>query len=375
MIAKLVSLVPLFLCMLVSTGDNLSLESFSPEVIVAILHQLPPQDQVALTSACHYLQAFPLYAHTLGPIIPKSRRSRVNLYFYSAMTIGSFGIFAGSCISPQFRNIVTMFPIKAIGAFFTLRAVVMASPEICAFLDTTYEKIITYEHQRQKSIKVQPIVSAHTSLADYMSNHTCFTDTLHICHAARSENLHSLFRATQKTNIHTVVIDIDAQYEPEPLKLCSLLTRNSALKNLTLTTHCQELPKTPSISADSFAAGIKCNNQLARITLCAVNLSPHLLDTLFANNALKELALNGCYTDNYYTFEALAKNTTLKKLALLYFANQHTHINDTLVPIFLNFMQHNTQLESLTLSTGFMSAATITQLTTSPHKPKRLVTL
>lgn len=353
--------------------DNPFAEPFPQELVRTTTSRLPVKDYLAFKATCTYLHTLPFYATTLGPVIPRAQHSRASRYFYSAMTIGSISLYAGTFISPQLNTIITGVSFTVVGSFLTVGILASVSSRFCNLLDTAHDRLTNYEQRRQKAAKAQKIISLQQSLARCLLKHTCIIDGFHMQHCGNNADLYPLFRVARESNVSTITIDIDTHYDPQSLKLHQLLKKNNALKTVFITTRCQQLPEVPPISANSFAAGMCSNTYLSTLKLCGVNLSPHLLDTLFTRSPLKELVLNGCYVDKPYSFEALAKNTTLKNLALLYFTNHDTGINDTIVPIMLAFMQHNTNLKSLIIRSFFLSDAAKNQLNASPYKPTTFI--
>lgn len=164
----------------------------------------------------------------------------------------------------------------------------------------------------------------------------------------------SLIEAASKCNIPDVEIRIYTSPK-HPLKLYSLLADNIHLTTLNVSRRCTDSlddPDTPHdrfVCIDSLRAGLMRNKHLTKLTLHYITLTHSLLDTLFINSTIKDLALTSCSTQKTYSFAALEKNSTLEKLALINFTNQYTRIDNSMVPHFLNFMQHNTKLKHLSL--------------------------
>jgi len=372
MVKSVLFVVSLFLYSIIIPSENPFI-SFPHDLVPAIMYRIPYKDQIFFKSTCKSLYAMPLYIKTLGSMSPEPKHSRASLYMYSTLTACSTCIYLGGYISPQLNSVVTEFSAATFGIFCAGGALMWMSPRICATLDNAHDRLTLYEQNRQKIAQTKQITSLQQSLAHYMLNHTCKIDELHIRHCAQHDDIAPLFKAARKNGIEAVTIDIETDYDPKPLKLSSLLAKNNSLKKLKIETRCKEWPKIIPLSLCSLSTGLKHNTHLYSVELHYLNLSPHLLDTLFSHNSIKALVLCGCATEKTYNFAALAKNTTLKKLALLYFINYDSPLNDSMVPIILTFMKNNKSLEDLTLRTLFLSNSAVTRLRTSPYAPKKLV--
>ncbi len=350
-----------------------TIQSLPPEITTYLVRWQPLEDQLSFTRTCRQFSALSLHAHHLQPFFYHTQPTNVTAYIIPTIGSLAFGMllhYLEKCKSMPESEQLTYHQ-----AFFSLSALGLSSIAYFALINsglrqslhTLWKETIKSEDQeRQEAITAQlaHLTTVYQSLAQRMHTKQITTDALHIDYCTHSQ-ARPLFKSAHKLGITTVTIDIQSFYNPEPLKLCTLIAHNTHLKKLTID------HKGPSWSSsnkhlctDSLCKGLIHNKHLKELKLSWIPVPPKLLVYLTTHESLKKLSLKCCYPDNPHTYLMLANNTTLTHLTI-----SNNNLSDSAVPHILAFMQHNKNLQSLVITDTQLSDAGIHQLTLSPHKP------
>jgi hypothetical protein len=353
--------------------------TYPSDVTKQIIIRMPYRDQVAFTSTCKELHTFPISVGLLDLRISPQKHTWLNLICAGGSLAMLYPLF--KIVDPYLPYIteiaketiyttISAAPL-ALGIPMGI-ACLVSIPRLYKKATAALEYINTHEQQVTEK-RIAQLTTNYYSIAKNLRNGALIIGALDIDYYKKSQ-AQPLLKTARACGIPKISIQVHTPISSpkEYLKPCSFLAENKRLKNLEITVDDKADTFLSPISIDSFYEGMKRNSSLQTLKLTGVALTPRLLDTLFTHKTLEELILNGCNATKHYNFTALAQNTTLKKLTLLYFTNHHSSINDSIAPALLAFMQHNRALESFKLRTFSLSDAAIKQLKTNPCAPKEL---